>query len=420
MIDVCFVTTPIPELADDRLEAPLGYLYMGSYLKGKGIQVQIYDICSIPEEQWRFPEAKFYGFSTYSTTYHRTVAIKNKIKKQYPNAKFVAGGAHATVLPKEVIKDFDFVVCGEGEILIYEIVTGHLPQGIYNPDNSKILDLDKLPFPDYDLVDVHSYRRVVAGKHSFSILTSRGCPNSCAFCNSIIMGGRQRVRFRSPQNVIDEVISLKNKYGDIGIRFQDDLFGSKREWLKEFTPLMKSLNMTYRAFVRANQCCDKEFIDLLWQGGCRHISLGIESGSDKILTRMMKGQTVDHSRRGLKNAKEAGLITRIYLIVGFPGETWETVQETIDFIKEIKPDEFVVYPLIPYPGTPVWRDKEKYGLQNIDQDFTKYFQISFNNTGFVYDLDYADRNELSMMKSKLESELIKAHSIWAIDSRGYA
>jgi len=417
MIDVCFVTTPIPELTDDKLEAPLGYLYMASYLNTKGFRAVIVDICGLPEVEWKFPQARYYGFSTYSTTYHRTVKIKNIIKEQYPDCQTIAGSAHASALPDEVARDFDYVVHGEGELAIEQILNG-CQKKIFR--DYYIEDLDSIPFPDYKLVDVGSYHRVVDGKHSFSILTTRGCPNRCAFCNSIIMGGRNRVRVRSPENVIEEIKSLIEKYGDINIRFQDDMFGVSSEWLRKFTELIKPLDITYRAFVRANQCCKKEFADLLVEGGCKHIALGIESGSDLILGNMQKGQTVDQCRSGLKNAKEVGLIRRIYLIVGFPGETWDTVKETVGFLNDVKPDEFVVYPLIPYPGTPIYEQAEKYGILNIDKDFTHYFQICGDaKSWFVYDLPNADRTELQAMKDYVVRELQKTQSIWARDSKEY-
>jgi len=421
MIDICFVTTPIPELMDDRLEAPLGYLYLATYLKdcNSAISVEIYDICHVPETDWDFPEARWYGFTTYSTTYHRTLEIKNLLKQKYPKAKFIAGGPHASALPLEVKEDFDYVIIGEGERVLYLLINGWISD-IHISHGDATLKLDSFPFPNYDLVDVDSYHRIVDGKRSFSILTTRGCPNKCTFCNSIIMGGRQNVRWRSPQNVIDEILALKSKYGEIGIRFQDDMFGVNRKWLRDFTELIKPLNMTYRAFVRASQCADKEFTDLLYEGGCRHIALGIESGSDYILDAMQKGQTVEQCRQGLYNAKESGLIRRIYLIVGYPGETWKTVQETVDFVKETKPDEFVVYPLIPYPGTPLYKNPDEWGLRNLDKDFTKYFQICGDKKSwFVYDLDHADRHELQAMKDYVVSELELAQSKWAIESKDY-
>jgi radical SAM superfamily enzyme YgiQ (UPF0313 family) len=160
-----------------------------------------------------------------------------------------------------------------------------------------------------------------------------------------------------------------------------------------------------------------EHLDLLKAGGCRHLSFGIESGSDKILKAMGKGHTVEQIRLGMKNAKDYGVLRRIYLIVGFPGETWDTIKETIDLVKDIKPDEYVVYPLIPYPGSTILMDAENFGLRNIDKDYSKYFQIrGHEESEFVYDLENADRNELQAMKNHLISE-IKNYTELAINSK---
>jgi radical SAM superfamily enzyme YgiQ (UPF0313 family) len=115
--------------------------------------------------------------------------------------------------------------------------------------------------------------------------------------------------------------------------------------------------------------------DLLFEGGCRHIAFGVESGSQQILDAMRKRQTINEIRDGIKNAKASGLVVRVYLIVGFPGETWKTVQQTVDLMQELQPDEFIVYPLIPYPGTPIWERPQDFGITHIDRDYSKYVQV---------------------------------------------
>lgn len=165
MYDICFVTTPINELTNDRLEPPMGYLYLATYLEEKStFTSKIYDICSIPKEKWDFPEARLYGFSTYTPVYHRTLEIKEMIRNKYPKACFIAGGAHATALPDNVKEDFDYVVLGEGEKALYDILERNKPFGIYI--GQPITDLDDLPFINYDFVDVTSYSRIVGGKHA--------------------------------------------------------------------------------------------------------------------------------------------------------------------------------------------------------------------------------------------------------------
>jgi len=394
-------------------------MYLATYARINSIDAVICDLSEQQPEEWQIPEAKLYGFTTFSTTYRRTLEVVKHVKEINPNAVTVAGGAHASSLPNIVAKDFDYVVVGEGEKALISIFGS---RATTNPViiGEPIKNLDQLPYIDYSLVDINSYKRRVDGKKAFCILSSRGCPYRCLFCNSTIMGGHKPVRFRSPRNVVGEIRSLLDKYGDIGIRFQDDLFASRISWLDEFTRLIKPLDIRYRAFVRTTQCCLDGFAEKLYEGGCRHIAMGIESGSDVILNNMQKGQTVEQCRQGIKKAKDAGLIVRIYLIVGFPGETWDTVNETLELVKETQPDEFVVYPLIPYPGTPMYYHPEQYGLYNINPDFTHYFQICGDGySEFVYDLKDHDRVELTAMKKYLVDEFDKLKIAWARDSKNY-
>lgn len=417
MNDLCLVFTPAYELQEDRLEAPLGLLYIATYVKQHGYSVVIADMAGVPEEQWELPLARYYGFTTYSTTYQRTLKLQDLALATNPEAKTIAGGPHASALPGSVVHDFNHVVIGEGEVATVDILSGKNPMP--HIQGQPIQDLDTLCL-DYSLVDVQSYKRIVDGRKSFTVLSSRGCPYRCLFCNSIIMGAHGPIRFRSPSAVVGEICSIRERYGDVAYRFGDDLFGSNREWLQTFTDMIAGEDITYRAFVRLNHCARDGFVDLLVDGGCKHVAVGLESGSDAILKAMRKGITKRIARDGIRRAKDAGLIVRVYLIVGFPSETWDTVKETIDFVEEVKPDEFVVYPLIPYPGTPIYNSPEEYGLLNVDKDFGKYFQICGDKEShFVYDLANAGRVELQAMKDYMVGELEKMQLSWARDSKGY-
>ena len=433
MIDICLIFTPITEMLIERLEAPMGLLYIATYLNENGFEAEVRDLSGIALENAEIPPAKWYGFVTYSTTYGRTLRVKELALKINPTAKTIAGGPHASSLPKDVIKDFDYVVLDEAESAVLNLLRGETPPpaivfdetptGARTSTNPRIIqgtpiwDLDSIPFPDYTLVDIKSYKRVVDGKASVSLLSSRGCPFKCKFCNSKIMGGGTRLRYRSPQNVFDEMVDLRDKYGTTAFRFQDDIFGLDVRWLRKLSEKLRPLGITYRSFVRAHQLAKRGFAEELYASGCRHVALGIESGSDKILENMVKGQTVKTGMEGIKKAKEAGLIVRIYLIIGYPGETWDTVQETVDFVRDAKPDEFAMYPFIPYPGTPLYYAPEDHGIYNMDKDFTKYFQAyEYKKSHFVYDLADYDRIELQKMKDYVDAELEKIKIPWYIDA----
>lgn len=419
---IALIQTPCYELEDDRLEPPLGLLYLAALLRSQGHQVKIVDLSSIPQTDWGdgIPLADIYGFSTFTTTYHRTLEVLKVVRAINPTAWAVAGGPHASALPKEVYQDFDIVVVGEGEKAILRLIEA-LQGGKTLPrilTESPVMNLDNLPFPDYSLVDIDTYCRVVAGRPSLSILSARGCPYRCVFCNSIVMGGGQRLRFRSAANVVEEIRLLKATWGVSSFRFQDDTFTLNLPRLREMTAMLRDDDIAYRCFGRVDRC-SPETADLLYEGGCRHIAFGVESGSPIILERMRKGQTVDQIREGITNAKDAGLIVRVYLIVGFPGETCETVQETVDLMLECAPDEFSVYPLIPYPGTPLHQQPEKYGITAINPDFSQYFQVRRGReTGYIFQTADLDKKIIADMRAYI-IESLEPSVTWAGDSREY-
>ncbi|NWG05238.1 MAG: radical SAM protein [Chloroflexi bacterium] len=415
-----FIQTPCYELMDDRLEPPLGLLYLATWLNRHGHEARVLDISSVPPHCWEqiIPQADVYGFSTYSTSFHRTLDILTLVKRINPSAVTVAGGPHATALPEGVKKHFDYVVMGEGEQamlhLMESLEKGEEPPPILHGE--LVPNLDDIPFPDYSLVDVESYHRVVDGSSSLSVLSSRGCPYRCVFCNSIVLGRTGRMRFRSAENVWEEIHRLKTDLGVTSFRFQDDNFTLNRPRLREMTRLFEREEIRYRCFGRVDRC-SREVTDLLFRGGCRHIAFGIESGSDAILRGMQKDQTTDDIRRGIFNAKASGLAVRVYLMVGFPGETWETVQSTVDLMLECLPDEFSVYPLIPYPGTPIYQQPEKFGITDINPDFSQYFQVRRGReSGYVFRTDSLDEEKIASMRQYVIEQLEPAIT-WAGDSK---
>ena len=421
-LTTAFIQTPCPELEDDRLEPPLGQLYLATWLRLKGYQAHVVDLSShAPARiESEVPRADVFGFSTYTATYHRTVAIMRRLRQIYPQAVMVAGGPHASALPRRTAELFDHVVVGEGELTMERLVEtlgrGETPPKVL--PESVVQDLNALPFPDYELVDLETYSRVVEGRQALSVLTSRGCPYRCVFCNSVVMGRSRRLRFRSAENVAEEIFALRSRWGVDHFRFQDDTFTLNLPRLRRLTELLRDAGITYRCFGRLDRCT-REVTDLLYEGGCRHVAFGVESGSPRILRRMRKGQTVEDIRRGIRNAKEAGLRVRVYIIVGFPGETSETIRKTVDLMQECRPDEFTVYPLIPYPGTALYEHPEHFGITHLDPDFSRYFQVARGrSTGFVFRTANLDEDRIGEMRREV-IENMPPESVWSGDSEEY-
>lgn len=409
---VCFIHTPCPELDDDRLEPNLGLLYLATFLRQHGFEVEVADFSAVSIESAaeRIPSDDLYGFSTFSVNYHLTRKLAQATRQRFPGARLVAGGPHATALPEAVKQDFDVVVTGEGELAMLELAqalragTDPLPHIIHGQGPR---DLDVLPFPDRDLVDLPSYSRIVNGQRSLSVLTARGCHYRCVFCNSNIMGASSRsVRFRSPVNVAREIQWLQEKHDISRFRLQDDTFTTSLERIRALTSLLRPLEIRYRCFGRLDKCREREMTDLLAEGGCCHIAFGVESGSPRILGAMDKRQTVDDIRAGITNAKASGLTVRVYLIVGFPSETDETIQETVNLMQECQPHEFMIYPCIPYPGTPLWERPEKFGITHINRDYSQYVQIGRGRkTAFALRTATFDEHQVEVWRQYMIDQL---------------
>jgi radical SAM superfamily enzyme YgiQ (UPF0313 family) len=413
-------------LNDDRLKPPLGLLYLASQLRDKGLRVDIVDLSARGEmDQQAIPDGyDLYGFSTYSVNYGLTRQLADAVKSRMPQVVTVAGGPHASALPEQVADDgFDVVVHGEGEMAIVQIIEAlqagsTLPRILYGtPPNP----LDSLPFPDYELVDLSTYSREVDGQPCVSILSSRGCPYRCTFCNSNIMGAGKPMRYRSPQNVVAEIRQIKSKYGIRHFRFQDDIFTINQQRVAELTRFLAAENIVYRCFARINTHTER-MAGLLREGGCVHASFGVETGSRKLLAKhaMHKGQTPHQIEWALTNAYNAGIRMRIFLIVGFPGETDETIEETLALVKNCPWDEFSVYPLIAYPGTLLHDDPAKFGITHIDRNYSDYLQIGRDfQAGFTIRTATFDEHDVRRWRDRVRDELLADGRTWAGSSPGF-
>lgn len=424
---VCLVHSPCPWLDDDHLEPPLGLLYLAAVLREDGIDVAVVDLTGRPVEgcDSGIPDGHHvYGFSTLTVTYGITLGLATAVRRRNPSALLVAGGPHATALPQRLLDDgFDVVVRGEGERSLRQIVRalgdGAVVRGIV--DGVPEADLDLLPFPAFDQVDVAGYTRIVDRRRSLSVLTSRGCPYRCTFCSSNIMGTGRPLRFRSPENVAAELSWLDEGFGIRHIRFQDDLFTVGLERIRALAPLLARQEIVYRCFARVGTC-SAEMCQLLAGSGCRHVSLGIESGCERILRSpaLNKGYSADAIRATLQSLATAGLTVRIYLLVGVPGETDDTVAESIEVLRRCPWQEFIVYPLIAYPGTPLFHDPARYGITWLDPDFSHYIQVGRGrSTGFTIRTASFDEDQVRIWRDRMILAFLAEGRRWAGDSREF-
>lgn len=371
---ICLIHPPHLNSTDDRLDPPLGLLYIANNLEQNGFDVEILDLSGM--EYFNIPYADIYGITVYITSLYFTKRIISLCKTVNPNCKIVIGGAHPTARPDD-IQSVDYVVRGYGEQALVDIAKGIETNRIIDgkePDNL-------FEMLAYHLIDINSYNRRIAGEISLPLMTSRGCPYHCAFCGleqvHKMLG--YNVRFDSFDNVKKEIERIKS-LGVNCINFQDDIFTLKKERLYQILDVIKSLNMKFRCMGRAGYDCE-EIYKKLSESGIDQISWGIESGSQYILDRMKKNVKIKDNYDVIRWAKKYGITTRAFFVIGFPGETKQTLEETKQFIIKSDPDQYFISTFVPYPGTEVYNNPEKYGVIGMSNDFSDYYQVSKDGTG---------------------------------------
>ena len=343
----------------------LGLLYVAAVLRRtSGINVRIID-CNAEGvgidslgELIKNESPDLVGFSVLTFNLLNCIDVANLIRKVSPRTKICFGGWHATLYPEETVKleCVDFIVTGEGEYTFPELVEycrkkAPSPEGLQyikgigyrsslgeariNPAREVVRNLDSLPFPAYDLIDVGKYSNLLAcAENSISIMTSRGCPHKCIFCDL----RATPYRFRSPQNILEEI----RHWVDNGVKeffIQDDNFTINRKRTVEFCQLLISsgLRIKYKISSRVDYL-DDELLGYLKRSGCYRIYFGVESGSQKVLDYLEKGITVDQIQAVFKAARKHGIDRCAYIMIGTPVESRKDIQTTMALIKEIRPE----------------------------------------------------------------------------------
>jgi radical SAM superfamily enzyme YgiQ (UPF0313 family) len=361
MITLVYPRTP-QTMKSGGKSCPLGVQYLASYLISKGIKTSVIDFTFT---NWKDYERKlvetnpdFIGFSVQTPIAQDGLRAIRIARKACPKSKIIIGGAHATVATKSLIKnkDIDFIVIGEGEKALLNIVTGKTKKRIVQ--ETPIENLDDLPFPKRDLMN---YTEYLKQSPYISLMVSRGCPFNCLFCQPTqrkLFG--DKVRMRTPENVIAEVKEIVKNYGsDIMLDFQDDTFTWNAQWLSKFCRLIKPLNLLWKCNTRVN-VVDEKKLSMMKDSGCVFICYGIESGSQKILDFMRKGITVQQIKDAFRMTHDACILTIAFVIIGSPTETKEDLEKTVSLIREIRPDGLQVSIMTPLIGT----DLEKYCVNN--------------------------------------------------------
>lgn len=359
---------------------PLGVAYIGAVLEKAGLLVKIIDA---PPLGWGIEEIvretqkytpDFIGVSSSTVSFYRAAKLAASLKK-VTDSPLIIGGPHVTALPIETMKTsvFDIGVIGEGETTIVELIKTLFKKGdlrkvdgiiywqkkrlVKTSPRCYITDLDTLPLPARHLMPALSaYHPTPATYKKFPVgtmITSRGCPNRCSFCFRGVFGNSWR--YRSPQNVVDEMEILITKFGAREIRIWDDTFNIFPKRVMAICRLIikRGLKIPWTCLGRVNQV-DPAMLKLMKKAGCWQISYGIEAGNDKVLASIDKGITKQMVKAAIKMTYKEGISSLGFFILGLPGESEQTMTETIEFAKSLPLDAANFTIATPYPGTKLW------------------------------------------------------------------
>lgn len=375
----------------------IGMAYLLSVAKQEGIHAQYIDMVmeGVSVEQLidyvRDVEPSLVGLTAFTIQANTAGAIANRVKESFPSTKICIGGPHAIAAPQETLDAFaavDFVVCGEGELILTKImealnseeklsrIDNVLTRGKNTASISTIRNLDAMPFPAWDMFDLSKYPGTYPHRTRLELpmITERGCPYKCTFC---CRSHGDTLRRRSSQSIIAEIQHNTQKFQCESIAFLDETFIANTRAAKDFlnTLIDFGLNkkITWSCSTRVSNMT-LELLQLMRKAGCYYIFYGMESADNDTLKRIGKGITVEQIRNAVKWTKQAGIVTVGAFILGLEGDTEQHILKAITLAEEL--DLYsVTFPIaVPFPGTSL-RElalKKEYGMRVISDNWDHY------------------------------------------------
>ena len=417
----------------------LGLLYLAAEVRQHGYEPEIIEsnIMNLTIEEVVdsvvASNPAYVGITLFTVGVWNTAAIARMVKERLPDTIIIIGGPHVSSMGRETMErfsQFDYAVLGEGEKTLIDLLKAiesdasrsEIPELIYR-DGPFIAqtqgrainrDLDYLPMPAWDLLPdfpqaykpaIYDYPRGPVA----TIAASRGCPFHCKFCDTSTFG--DRVRYYSPARVVEMMKHLKQTYGIRHVMFVDDLFLASRKRASEFCErlIQANLNMTWSCTSRVDTV-HEDVLALMKKAGCWEISFGLESGSQEMLEKMVKSAKVKDSENAVKLTAAAGIRTKGLFMLGYPGETIESIEETKQFVRRIPMTIMNLTKFTPYPGSPIYYDL--YGANIRDDHWEKMNGMNFLWSPEGISINELDQHYRDILISFYRRPAISWHYTW--------
>ncbi len=414
---------------------PVSLVYLAAWLEKHNYRVEIFDgqVQEMTERTLKEKLSQFkpqvVGITCMTPMAYEAHKTAEVVRNFDENLLIVMGGIHPSILPDETLEDenVDIVVRGEGEFTFHEVISayendegfdkikgvsyrdGNSGRIIHTEERELLEELDILPFPALHLIPMDDYHQIPDAVFALplrAMITSRGCPFKCIFCSARLMSG-YKYRYRSPENVLGEMDILINKYNAKQIAMLDDNFVVNRERTVNICEGMIRRDFHKRTVwtcaARADQV-EEELMRIMKKAGCKLISFGVETGTQRIMDLIQKDETLEQIQKAVELGKKAGLLIRGTLMLGLPTETVEESRKTIEFAKNIGLDFAKFSIATPYPGTVLYNLAKKQGLIDAD-DWSRFSSMAgFSDYDPVYVPEGREPGELKKLQKTATRE----------------
>ena len=384
---------------------PLGLLYLSAYLKQENLEVKVFDstFSNYEELQKTVLQSTPKVIAIYANLMTKVNNIRFmkwiKLQPELKNSKVIMGGPDVTYNCDNYLRfGADFLVIGEGEQTLTELSKALITERdftsipgiaflegdklVQTEARVKIKDMNQLPVPDREAIDLHLYLKAwkkFHGTNTLNISTQRGCPYTCKWCSTAVYG--KSYRRRSPELVVQEIQGLIENYNPDSLWFVDDVFTVNHKWLRKLHQEFKKhqIVIPFEIITRAERLND-EVLQMLKEMGCSKIWIGAESGSQRIINEMDRRVDIDLVRDMIIRTKEFGIATGTFIMVGYPTETKEDIDLTVNYLKKANPDSFTITVAYPIKGTGLYHQIEDQIIQKPDWNKSTDRDIDFKRT----------------------------------------